>query len=329
MRYALCIADPFNPSSRGACVPVFPAADSQKVTSYSRFTAAIGTLGLGGLSIQPCLANDGVMAFYTNSAYASSAFYPTTGVANTLNVGISTASPNNLPYSTSFLASGLSGEYPVVTGRIVSVGVRISYVGTTMNESGVAYLYADPTHMNAGVLANTPSAMGTFQSAEVCSFTRKPCTLNLFPVSPNETIYGNQYYVGAITPVVYPYCNNSNILGGVAGGTTYTIASVPVGSSPGMILFTGVAGSQVLVEIVQHVEYTGELAGALLTGSDSDQRGFEIVSAAASRLPLMKNTAAPGTTMLSMMKEAISSVATQLKPVAVKFLTEAAIGLVL
>jgi len=332
MKYALAISEPFHPNARGACLPRFPSPPSQKTTGFARVTAAIGTTGFGFVTIGPCLANDGVAIFYTGSTYSQSGVYPLGGT-NVLSTGVSSASFSNLPYTTAQLIGGefsiLSGiqvaNREVVQGRVVSLGVRITYVGTTLNESGVYYVWSSPVHENAvGVAQAGASVLGTLADCEVCGTTRSPCEAVLYPVSATESEYGGQNSItSAVTPV-YPYCNGSFTFNsdltyvGPAGGL--------VGAQPLVIAMTGVPGSSYMVELVQHCEYTGTIVASVATPSDSDQAGFERVTAAAERIPQLK-MAEPGKSMKDYMFSALKDVAMALKPIAISALKSGGMSL--
>jgi len=82
-----------------------------------------------------------------------------------------------------------------------------------------------------------------------------------------------------------------------------------------------------LVEVVQHVEYIGSATQSMVTPGDSDQRGFEIVTAAAQRIPQIRQAtnASPMSAMMSALKE----VGAALKPVAISALVKGAAAMLL
>lgn len=320
LKYALSISSPFHPSARGACLPTYPSPPSQKITSYTRFIASIGTQGYGFVAISPCLAKDSICAFYSGSLYASTVASPLSA-NNTLSTGVVPVYPSNLPYQAVDLFNTYTSGSQGVTGRIVSVGLRVSYVGTTLNESGVIYLYSDPIHQSALAVANSPALAGGLSTTQVSTFTRDLFETVLFPISTQETTYDLLPNFGL--EMIYPY---SSGLSAINGPYTYANAiGGNVGICPSVVQFTGVAGSSVLVELIQHVEYTGTLATAMLTPSDADQRGFELVTAAAERLPELKNNN-PRADTFDLIKEGIFAVAQALKPVALKAITAATVA---
>jgi len=330
MMYARAICDPFHPSLRQVCLPVFPSPPSHKNTSFMRFAVTLGTAGYGFASFSPCIAND------LGCGYASGALYTAGNAApltanNTLATGITRLTNFNLPYSGSQLLTNFSVNGQGVAGRIVSFGVKITYTGTTLNESGVFYAWVAPTHENALAVAPGVSQTASQSDAEICAITRKPCSMRIFPVSPTECSYPFSSPLSAATnPVLYtnPYSSNDIYQNsGFFDATSVGGTSTYIGAPPAIIHMTGVAGSTFLLEVVQHTEYVGVLAASNTTVSDADQRGFEMVTAAAERIPAIIQ--ATRVTPISAMHSALREIATALKPVAIGALTKAAAAMLL
>lgn len=317
LKFALAIADPFHPAAKGACLPCFPSPLSQKVTGYTRFNAVVGSTGFGFLQVCPCVANDLPIAFYSSSTAYGLTNVQALSANNVLFNGVVAANLTNLPYNSSTLANSVQGG-DNIAARVVSIGVRVSYVGTTLNESGTYSCLVSPTHENLGITASTQANLSAYAEACVTSITREVCELSAFPVSPMETQYGTATQVNQVTPLLYPYSNNDTVI--TTQGYTYAVNTLLVGSSPILVTFTGTAGNSFLVEIIEHVEYSGLVSSAFSTPTDSDQKGFEIVSAAADRLPglIMSYPKKP---RLDLLQDAIASVAKALKPVAISVLT--------
>jgi len=325
LKFALAIADPFHPAAKGACLPCFPSPLSQKATGYIRFNAVVGSSGFGFVQVCPCVANDIPVAFYSSSTSFGVTQVQALSATNTLSSGVATANMSNLPNGSSTIAQSVQGG-DTVEARIVSVGVRVSYVGTTLNESGTYSCLTAPAHENLGLTAFSQSNLSSYSETCVTSITREVCELAAFPVSPMETQYGSATQVNQVTPLLYPYSNNDTVLS--TPTYSYTSNSFLLGASPMLITFTGVSGSSFLVEIIEHVEYAGLVPSAFSTPTDSDQRGFEIVTAAADRLPGLVMSY-PKKPRLELLQEAISSVAQALKPVAISVLTNGISALLL
>lgn len=325
LKYAVALADPFSPTARGACLPCYPSEPSQKVTGYIRLTAVAGTSGYGFCAFTPCLANDSPIAFLTEATFAgTSASNILTGVS-ILAAGVSHANCPNLPYTSSQLRSTTGGGQAY--GRIVSFGYRITYVGTVLNESGVYHLASSATHGNISAVAGSPSDASSFVNTVVCGITKEPCEARVYPVAAAEAQYTSADTPdNSTTQMIYPYSGADDA---ISGAFTYTPAGgVPVGVPIAIVHFGGVAGAQYLIEIVQHTEYIGRATGSTATPNVSDQRGFEIVTAAAARLPL-KQESSPHAKPMALMKSAIGEVLQALKPVAIKALGAAFTALLL
>jgi len=318
LRFAAAIADPFGVAAQGACIPSAPAINSQKVHSFVRFDATVGTNGMGFITIHPCIANDGLLAYYTGPTFAGTSAAPLTA-SNVLATGVSRLSPAGLPYSTAQCAAPDATKEALAFGRIVAVGVRMWYTGTTLNESGLTYCYVSPNHMPATQIPNggapmTIANLSTYDQTEISPLTRNQCSLSVFPVSRNE-----MEYLSPTTPAassntdynslqLYPY---SSGYVNMMSGYTDTVASVYAGAPPAIIMFTGYSGNSVHVEIIQHIEYTGQLTAGRTTRDTADEEGAGQVMAAANIMQMeMTNNAGliVKPTMWSMMYSALGQV---------------------
>lgn len=325
LKYAVALAEPFSPAARGACLPCYPSEPSQKVTGYIRFTAVAGTGGYGFCAFSPCLANDAPIAFHTTAAFVGTNANNILAGVNILTAGVSDVMCTNLPYTNTQLRSTTGGG--TVYGRVVSFGYRITYVGTVLNESGVYHLASSATHGNITATAGTTSEASAFINTVVCGITRESCESRVYPVASAEAQYTSADTPdNSTTQMVYPYSGGDDA---ISGAFTYTPAGgVASGVPVAIVHFGGVAGAQYLVEVIQHVEYIGRLTAVSATPNVSDQRGFEIVTAAAARLPL-KQEASPHSKPMALMKSAIGEVLQALKPVAIKALGAAFSALLL
>lgn len=314
-KYALAIADPFNPMARDACVPVYPSPNSHKNTALTRITVTIGTQGLGFLILCPCLANNMPSIFYTTSAFTGTLIAPLSA-NNVLATGVLTETTPT-PFTRANLT--VTNGYSDSGGRIVSLGARMRYTGTTMNESGTYSCYVSPDHSNPLGVGFTPSALGGFLETTVSNVTRDPCSISVYGISSQETGYASNLG-GSTTYLMYPY---TGINAAFNGGFTYLSSSVNVGSPCAVIAVTGVAGSTFLAEVIQHSEFIGPSAMSLATPSDSDTQGFELVTAAAAQLPARKSqTTNHSFSPLRLLVDGIKEVATALKPVAIDALVK-------
>lgn len=265
------------------------------------------------------MANDSNCAYYTSSAFTGTTCNILTA-SNVFVPGVNEITMGNLPYNQGNMTNSQASGGLSCTGRIVSAGARITYTGTTMNESGTYAIFADPTHQNVIITATAPSAIGSVANGDVCGTTRNPCTLSLFPVSPLETQYSSEIMTSQTLPLTHPFCNNEDQMA-TGGAFVRAVGGFNQGCPVAVMFVSGVAGSTYLVEYIQHIEYAGLNTAASVTPTESDQAGFEMVTAAAQRIPQIKMSSSPTRSMASMMVEGLKSAANALKPIAVDALT--------
>lgn len=283
--------------------------------------------------LTPSLANDAPSFYHTNGLWTGTNSTPlcplnggailgAAGTANTLNAGWVTVQ-HSAPY-TALQVLGPShntGTTNGVCGRIVSVGVRVQYTGTLMNESGVYYCYHDVSHTSLS--GASISNLGNFADVDVRGVTRMPCSLVAHGVSNSELNFStdqndpNSY--SGMCEMLYPYANSDNrwastqylgsasIVGGIVPPSLGTYCT-PLGTPIGAIGFTGVAGQTIHVEFTFNAEYAGMAASSSLTESMSDPVAADRVRTAALKLPRMKLDAPENTTAWSLMRTALSSV---------------------
>jgi hypothetical protein len=336
LKYALAIANPFNQAARGACIPTVPAPESFKTSGFIRGTCFIGTAGVGFVLVAPCLANNMPSLFVTNAAYTGTSTL-IISATNTLVPGIAPLSVTGTP----FLANnfvGVNDGQPNVVGRIVSAGLSLQYVGTLMNTSGVVYALRDPAHNNVsltgtgGITGASAQSLGSRNEASVCPFTSEKCTVVDFSADMDETGYPfpNQGvgFPRSATHSIYPYCNSNDsygLLSGLAFGQ-YSAAGFNVGAPTSLILFTGVPGSAVQFEYMQHAEYVGPGAASLVTSTESDLPGLSKVLGAAETIVERAN-AQPKATRWGLMRESLIEIARAAAPVALPMMESAVMAL--
>lgn len=292
MKYALAVSEPFHPSARGVC-GIFGNSfgPTQKVSATSRFTFVVGTNGLGFIAISPTIANDAVLAYATNASFAGTNLTILTS-NNTLATGVQTFTDPQIPYSTAqIIGSTSTSDNPKVSGRILAVGVRVTYVGTTMNQSGTYTCLAPSSHYNMTVIpgGTAPMDVATLQSdptvvLEPCD--RGWCEMAISPNYPFEFGYSSSSAVSGNSSIINPFSNGSTYI----NTFTNSAASSTQGAPIAVVAVTGALGGNVFqVEIIQHLEYAGSLVGGLATPSESDEQGGNIVLRAASQMQIVKN----------------------------------------
>lgn len=250
-KYARAIADPFNPACVGACVPVYPAPPSYKVTAHQRIlTVTVGSAGVGAFKFNPSPWNNVRCAAATTASFDGS----------TLEDVVQNAEWVTTPFSTLPFSNQVGG----VQARVVSASAKVTYTGTALDLSGMFVSAVDPDHEK---LDNTLdlTAMSTLPYARVENTKRRMNNLSpMFGIKPHETDY---------LTLMYP-------LSTYTGGTWLD----GLNRAPCGFLVSGVPGTTFNVELIIHVEYVGRPAVTGLTKSHTDSRGFEMVQQAGAQL---------------------------------------------
>lgn len=256
-KYAIAAAEPFRPEGIGACVPVFPSRASQKCRSVIHGTFQIGTGGFGFVSVAPTVARDVFGAFATTASFAGTQviaddtqFFPVGGPQTVKPMHFA-----GLCYTADELknGSGSGNGEPNVSGRIISCGVRIRYVGTEDKKSGSMGGYVDANHNNLN-----KEYEYDLRSRDACISV--PCTRDwvstqCVAVDTGEMAYppwnpGNDPDAQAIR-LIYPYSNAESL-------SNWT-NDLQIGGTPMVLFATGEPKSNYEFEVVVHVEYTGNL----------------------------------------------------------------------
>jgi hypothetical protein len=206
-----------------------------------------------------------------------------------MKVGVNAILMANLPYSASQLS------FPTITnlgadvaGRIVSVGVKVTYTGQLSTTSGVISSFYDPAHQNTvcGLTANT---LFSRKETVICpTVPGESCAISMTPTKPPEFVYGNNDEAEAIsggststlqfnTAMTYPWVSTL-----ISDANTSTVA----GGAVAVVSFAGLnPGASFYYEIVTHVEYIGILPDPFSTPAHFDAEGMQRVIAVAGQLP--------------------------------------------
>lgn len=265
--YAMAIGAPFSAGAIGACVPTFPARPSFKVHSRMVGSMFVGNQGFGFLAIAPCVAN--------NIAYAwssLSSFSQTKVDITDLDVTTHVMAAN--PYANgAFLGSATADN---LSCRIVSVGVRIRYVGTELDRGGLIYGLVSPVHDNIqglGLDKITP-----YRECIRRSVNREWSTIVITAIDMDECEYpdSSQWYILGATGapanlaqinMLYPYSSNTQAT------STLTTTGAPIA----VFAVTGVEANEFEFEIIQHSEIVGRQVQPVVTQSHADAQGLSVL----------------------------------------------------
>lgn len=302
-KYAIAIADPWNPAAEGACVPTHPSRPSQKHTAYRKGTVVIGANGFGFVTAAPCLANDQPAIWHSNSdtfigSVASvSVDSPATGVGQ--------ASLSMLPYAGSDLIDVSVGRFQIpVAGRVVSASLTLEYTGTELDRAGSVVCFVDPAHSSVAGLNYGDIESRRESSYETSGQSRSKCTVSVSGLNTPELQYPEIDFLEmnnlqAQLSMMWPYSEPLSTSG----------TSDPFIGAPMMIIWvTGVKGSTWHYEYIQHSEFIGTKTEAMSTHNVTDARGFELVSSAANLIPQLKK-ANPRVNLRKIMRKALMTAA--------------------
>lgn len=283
-RLASAIANPFDEKSRGACFPTFPAPDSHKVTAVCRLDGAIGTNGVGFIAINPSTANDMPSFFYSGAAFTGTAATCLTATS-VLATGVFTASHNG-PYATSQLVKGANEAQTELVGRVVTAGIRATYTGTTLNQSGMWTGLQHPAHGNLSSASN--SDLSSFNDVDYCVVSRKPCTLAITPAKVEETTYATNESTNY--RILYPFGTDPRFHTTYDGTANFSYGqmragvAVYAGAPIALLVITGVAGATFHIDAVVHLEYVGSVCASAATPNSVDVSSVYAILTAASQL---------------------------------------------
>lgn len=310
LKYAMALSRPFDARVRGVCLGTYPAMPSSKRTGLTSFDAWIGSAGFGFVAFTPTSANDSIAAWYSNPTYGvASATYIT--ATNVLQTGVSLASFTNLPFNSATMNNTNLSSNSTVSARVVCYGVRASYAGTALNESGFIYSYTNPYHSNVTTTpVTTISGITPYSETFRKANDREVLEYSIFPVNSRETAYPD-FLTNTITSI-YPYSQTTTI----ASIGNYAYNGYNAGNPVSVLYFTGVAGQFVHIDIIEHLEYTGEIVEDIVTNSEADENGYDLVTAGAT-LAQQIRAQFPHKDTWTAMYEAMSSIAKSVAPTVV------------
>lgn len=300
-RYAVAIADPWSPQAEGACVPSHPSRPSQKVTAYRKGNVVIGTDGYGFVAVAPCLVNDQPCIWHSNVSTFSGTM--ATCSADSPAVGVGSAHLTNNPYATTQFTDTSAGRFSVpVSGRVVSAGLSVEYTGTELDRAGNTVCFVDPDHNSVAGLSYSEIETRRESSYETNGAARMKCAVSASGLTENELQYTDpqsNFTNPQQILTVYPF---SVPLSTIGAYDTYLGAPVMI------IWVTGTPGSTWHYEYVQHSEFIGSICDPVLTSNITDAKGFELVSSAASLIPMLKKQN-PKTNLRKIMRGALITAA--------------------
>jgi len=278
-RYLLASVDPFNPEANGSCIPIANNRSTLKARSILRVSMGAGTKGYGFVQFAPCVANDYPALFYTNGTYTGDSVDTNPlFITGSLAGGINAATVSNLPFkSTALISNSPEFASPTVYGRVVSVGIRITYTGALSATAGVYLWQVHPTHANMTAVSFATMYGDMLTGVRRIDDRTLELTINVKDESEaqfnrtgeiTDTSTGQSNILES--PSLFPM-SNGQVLQSTGLPTTQTL----IGGTPLIIRVGGcAAGASFDVQVVQHVEYMGIDANYGCTPSEIDTPGF-------------------------------------------------------
>lgn len=234
-KYLQAQTNPFSPTLVNACVPDLYDIPSFKDKLTARGTTSIGTAGFGFVQ----LITGRTIVYDTSTIFYSDATFTGTASATT-GTGVVPVSMLQAHFATANIG------VDAIQGRRVGIGLRVRYLGTTLNQSGRVILYRPrPSGTTNGL---TPSTVLSDMRAISLPTGRKWHCIAW----------------QADTTADYQYI--------------YTDPTSFQEDPDLLICFEGVPGSGYEFEVVAHLEYVGKTSN--LTPSESDIQGMSCVRSA-------------------------------------------------
>lgn len=275
-KFAIAMARPFSNEAYGACIPIAPSRPSQKVHAIQRFVMNTGVANVGFVLLSPCLANDAVNIYTTGTNFGGTDMSPVvTGALTTSTGGVTPLVCSTLPYTKADLL-GSGDNNAAVSGRIVSVGIRITYAGTELNKGGWGYAYVDPDHSN--LWGESIATLGSREGANVIHVSSKPIELSCGPIDAQEYAYDASQYLGpGSSSAAYTLAGCYPMSGLDYISPAAQAGPYPIGSAPIAIIINSTANNPFYVEVITHAEYIGLKCEGRTTANTCDSVGMEAV----------------------------------------------------
>lgn len=158
----------------GMCLPVFPSPPSNKMVSFAKGTAFIGTAGFGFVQATPVAANNVAAVTFSSALFA--------GVATAI-VGVGTV----VVSTNSAYADADFGVAPLYQQRCILAALRVRYVGQELTRGGTVIPFVNPEHCNLN--GSTVAAVLAHQGVQTLPVNRAWHTIRWTPVYDAELQY--------------------------------------------------------------------------------------------------------------------------------------------
>lgn len=307
-KYALALMDPFSPNATHVTCPVdgHPAARHKAVTEDTVVFAATITDII--CFVNPSVANNvGSLFIVTFTAAQYATWLATgTGTGSWANSGTyDMAIPSGLPYGGNTLTPGFTTQ---IDSRLISFGLKVSYVGAQSNRGGIGYWYEDPGHQDiyGGAFTNGNNIISVAQNdpnRKIVQFNFKPGFE--FVMTPHDDsefgFYNSRLDAAAGGAGADGTTANRNVFPFTQGfiappglnNTLNTTLSASRFCGPTTFFHyvntTGVVGA-LQFSTVSHVEFKGRLASTSMEPSHSEPTKARVIASSVRDAKLVSNS---------------------------------------
>jgi len=293
-QYLAAIGDPFDPIAYGACVPA-GGHKTQKIHASVKSFVTLSANGIAWLAVCPTLANNMPVIYTGQGGLVASLVMAPFSANDTLVTGVSRVLLPQLPYARgSFIVSAGNVSPQAVSGRIVSAGLRLRYIGKETDRSGQIYMFRDPDHLSVQADPNASNTTPTTNWSSRLECMVQPLDRSWHLISDfakDDEDFELTSYAKSVasspndnmaqTKTLYPF--SQGVSSWLAGSTvvTDTQNATQVGIPTVGVWIVGTANSTVAYEYTQHCEFSGPPTAAVATRVDEDTPGaHKIVDAA-------------------------------------------------
>jgi len=317
LAYALAIGSPWDQRALLSCVPI-SSGMTMKATGFLRGTGNVGTSGFGYIVVSPSLARDAPQVWMSDASFAATVL---TLVKNdgSRSTGATAWAVGNLPFTGAELLGGaIAVQNPPVSGRIVSCGIRVWYIGREQDLSGEVFSMRDPAHSSLqvgtlGAIAG-PVTFSEKRDCRITNFNRRQVEISDFAADAIETeIDGNAHRnrwrddASSETNAIYPFCNGGSLLVSPDGGGHVLVGGgCNIGYPTVGHLIVSTPGAPFGFEVILHVEYVGAASAVGASRTHADVVGTQAVLEAANSAQTL-SSGANGPSLSTRLYSALSS----------------------
>lgn len=226
--YRKVLINPFDEPP--SCVPWVPALPSRKMKNWAKGSLTASTSrGFAFVTVAPHLAHNSSVQpiVWSTGSYANSVIE-----TNPLVAGIDSAR-----FNTPYTANDYNNNF--INGRVVSMGVRVRYIGSELSRAGRLIALEEPNHQSLN--GKNAASLLEYPRAKSVPVTRDWTATTWQPVSPSEFAFtdgsdyvnGGHYCLGIViegatpdTVFEFEAFINYEVIGSIVTGVTPSHSNV-------------------------------------------------------------------------------------------------------